>query len=385
MKERLLVFINYFGKTSETFIADEIEFLSKQDAIDLSVLHYGSSIPKKNIAGLSMPSSLMKRLRKAPQKLNISALKSLKYKNGLNGSLSYLIAFFKKNQFDTIYCHFGTNGKLIAQLKAIGVIPSQTKIIVRFHGLDMLFSKYPIGFYDILNKYTSKIIVGSEYAFSTLLSYNINKELLVKLPVGIKKENISVKSSLLLSNPCQIISVGRLIDLKGHFQALDIVKLLRDQNIDFKFTIIGDGPLYSSISEKIKEYKLEQKVELIQSLTHKEVLERLETSHIYLYAGIKDNSGRVEAQGLANLESMAKGLVIVASDIGGVSDYVLTDKTGFLCQAESIQEFVKKLTLVIREFSSEEIKQIRQNAIEIVSDNYCQENLNKELIKLLID
>ena len=38
-KKRILVFINYFGKKSETFISDEIEFLSSQKDIDF-ICHF---------------------------------------------------------------------------------------------------------------------------------------------------------------------------------------------------------------------------------------------------------------------------------------------------------------------------------------------------------
>ena len=384
-KKKILVFINYFGKKSETFISDEIDFLSKQDSIDFSVLHYGSSMPEKNIAGVSMPLSPMRRWTQSITKLNVSVLKSLKYKNGLNGSLAFFIAFFKKNHFDTIYCHFGTNGKIVAQLKELGVIPSQTKVVVRFHGLDMLFSKYPVGYYDVLNKYASKIIVGSDYAYKVLLDYKIEKKSLTKLPVGIKRQNISSTEFGNSHKPVTIISIGRLIELKGHLISLEIARELDRLGLDFFYTIIGDGPQYNQICETIQKYNLQARVEVIRGLEHTKVLEKLQASQIYLYPGIKDASGRVETQGLANLEAMAKGLVIVASDVGGVPDYVKSDKTGFLCQPGMVQEFVKKLAWVMNEYCSDEIEKIRQNAIEIVLKNYCQEALNDMLLDILKD
>lgn len=115
------------------------------------------------------------------------------------------------------------------------------------------------------------------------------------------------------------------------------------------------------------------------------VLHLLKKSQIYLYPGIRDQTGRAETQGLANLEAMANGLVILASNIGGVPDYVLPNKTGFLCEPGNVDQFVEKLQWIMQNYSSDEIVKIRKNAITEVENNYCQEKLNEKLLNLLID
>ena len=109
------------------------------------------NIPEKKIFGLGMSSSVLSKWKYQLSKLNSKKIQSLRYRNGLNASLPFLIDFFRNKNYDTIYCHFGTNGKLIAQLKELGVIPESTKLVVRFHGLDMMFAKYPLGYYNLLS------------------------------------------------------------------------------------------------------------------------------------------------------------------------------------------------------------------------------------------
>jgi len=378
------MFINYYGKKSETFISDEIEFLSNQENIDLTVLHYGGDIPKKKVKGLDMPTSFVKRWINNPSLFSIDYFKSLKYKNGQNASLGYLINFFKKNQYDTIYCHFGTNGKLIAELKALGVIPNKTKLVVRFHGLDMNFTNYPVGFYGILNTYADEILLGSGYAYKDLLTYRLNKEKLHKLPVGIGRQHIAKEISEFQSEKFNIISVGRLIEFKGYLSALDIVKELRKTTRNFLYTIIGDGSQYDLLNKIIEESKLQEHVKIIKGLEHDKVLNLLKKSQIYLYSGIRDATGRVETQGLANLEAMANGLVIVASEIGGVPDYVVNGKNGFLCEPGNVIQFVEQMTWIMQNYNTDDVMQVRKNAIAMVKENYCQEDLNIKLLDLLI-
>lgn len=384
-KKRILVFINYYGKKSETFISDEIEFLSSQKDIDLTILHYGKDITEKKVKGLYFESNFIKRWLKAVRKFDVKMFAALRYKNGLNGSLVSLIPFFKENRFDTIYCHFGTNGKLIAELKELKVIPKETKLVVRFHGLDMNFTQYPVGFYDILNSYADEILLGSQFAYKDLRTYRLNKEKLNQLPVGIMRKNISKEISDFQPEQFNIISVGRLIELKGYLVALDIINEINKRSINFTYTIIGDGPQYDILSEMIERYTLQNKVKIIKGLDHANVLDILQKSHIYLYPGIREQTGRAETQGLANLEAMANGLVIVASDIGGVPDYVVHNKTGFLCEQGVVNQFVEKLQWIMQNYASDAMVKIRQNAIAEVENNYCQEKLNEKLLQLLIN
>ena len=384
-KKKILVFINYFGKKSETFISDEIEFLSSQKDVDVTILHYGENIPEKNVMGLYFESNFTKRWLKALRKFDLKMFATLRYKNGLNGSLVSLIPFFSKSKFDTIYCHFGTNGKLIAELKELKVIPKETKLVVRFHGLDMNFTKYPVGFYDVLNSYADEILLGSQFAYKDLRTYRLQKEKLNKLSVGIRKLNISKEISDSKPEHFNIISVGRLVDFKGYLVALDIINEINKRSINFTYTIIGDGPQYEILSELIERYALQNKVKIIKGLDHANVLDILKKSQIYLYPGIRDHTGRVETQGLANLEAMANGLVILASDIGGVPDYVVHNKTGFLCEPGNVNQFVEKLLWIMQNYATDDMVKLRQNAIAEVENNYCQERLNEKLLNLLID
>ena len=78
-------------------------------------------------------------------------------------------------------------------------------------------------------------------------------------------------------------------------------------------------------------------------------------------------------------------MVILASNISGVSDYVVHNKTGFLCEPGNVNQFVEKLLWIMQNYSSDDMVKIRQNAIAEVENNYCQEKLNEKLLQLLIN
>ena len=378
------MFINYLKKTSETFISDEIEFLSRQNDVDLEVLHYGDDIKSGNVKGLKMPASFIKRLVNNPSLFTINYIKSLKYRNGQNTSLGYLIDFFKKNQYDTIYCHFGTNGKLIAELKELGVVPKETKLVVRFHGLDLNFNKYPTAYYKVLAQYADRILSGSDFAIDKLKKYKIYQSKIIKLPVGIKEKNI-LKEPLKKGKPEKftILSVGRFIELKGHREAILVCDLLKKRQLSFTFKIIGSGELENELRSLIQEKYLASEIEIISALPHEMVLEEMKNAQVFLYSGIYDKDKRSESQGLVNIEAMGIGLPIIASNIGGIPDYVKDKETGFLCEPGNIEQFADTLEWVIQHYDSKEILEIRKNAINKVKENYSQEKLNRQLLEIL--
>ena len=61
----------------------------------------------------------------------------------------------------------------------------------------------------------------------------------------------------------KIIQVGRLNEVKNHLFSLDIAKKMKEQNVNFMFFIVGQGPLENLICQKIKEYGLEDHVKML--------------------------------------------------------------------------------------------------------------------------
>ena len=385
MKKKVLVFINYFGKASETFISDEIAFLQTQPDLTVEILHYGKNIPEKKIFGLGMSSSVLSKWKYQLSKLNSKKIQSLRYRNGLNASLPFLIDFFRNKNYDTIYCHFGTNGKLIAQLKELGVIPESTKLVVRFHGLDMMFVKYPLGYYNLLIKTANYVLAGSEYAIKDLMKYGFQRDEIIRMPVGIKQSNAVDDVQDPSIEIFKIISVGRLIELKGHREAISTIHQLKSKNITAHLTIVGSGELEEELNRLIQEKKLSNEVTMVRELAHSEVFALLKSSHLYLYPGIIDQNGRRETQGLANLEAMAVGLPILASNLGGIPDYVIDGETGFLCEPGNILQFAQKIEWIIKNYDSDEMITIRKNAVKMVKENYLQEKLNQKLLEILVN
>lgn len=60
-----------------------------------------------------------------------------------------------------------------------------------------------------------------------------------------------------------LVQVGRISPEKNHAFSLDVIAGLREEGIDCRFLIVGDGPLLPSVSTKIRNLGLQEAVQLI--------------------------------------------------------------------------------------------------------------------------
>ena len=133
----------------------------------------------------------------------------------------------------------------------------------------------------------------------------------------------------------QLISVGSLTTLKNHKFLIDVAEHLKQRNVHFQMTVLGDGPLKNELEELVKLKQLNGKVFFLGN--QEKVEEFLWQSTIYLHSSLS------EALGLTLLEAMAAGLPVITLDGGGNRDLMVEGKNGFLIEEENAALFVEKI------------------------------------------
>ena len=63
--------------------------------------------------------------------------------------------------------------------------------------------------------------------------------------------------------PLILLSIGRLSPQKGFDLAINVAKILKDKNIEFKWFIIGEGKLRKDLQNQINELEIQDVIELI--------------------------------------------------------------------------------------------------------------------------
>jgi len=172
--------------------------------------------------------------------------------------------------------------------------------------------------------------------------------------LGASKEIINIiKRSLItwpcnpisseISGPLRLVSVGRLVPKKGYCHLLSICKLLSDNGLDYKLSIIGDGPLREDITLISKQLNLGSHVSLIGACSEEEVIKYLEDHDAFLFTGVIDERG--DRDGIPNviIEAMACGLLVLASNQAGASEAFVDGVSGISLDPQDHQAWVSIL------------------------------------------
>jgi glycosyltransferase involved in cell wall biosynthesis len=154
-----------------------------------------------------------------------------------------------------------------------------------------------------------------------------------------------------LGDPVQVVFVGRIDENKGTFRLLDAwAELARDPDFGsdvgkFAFlTIAGDGDVEGA-RHRIRELHLEDTVEVRGWLSESDVGELLDHAQMLVLPS------RSEGQPMAVLEAMARGLCVIASDVGGLPE-MIGGGCGVLVSPDDIEAITAAMRRVIDDHES---------------------------------
>jgi glycosyltransferase involved in cell wall biosynthesis len=140
-----------------------------------------------------------------------------------------------------------------------------------------------------------------------------------------------------------LLTLARLVPVKGLAEA---ITSLRDRG-DLTWLIAGDGPERARLAELARSMRLQ--VRLLGTVTGADKRALFQASDAFVLPSRVLASGRSEGMPTALLEAMAHGLPAVASDVGGVSEFVRHLETGMLLEPSVPQALQRCVDLLSSE------------------------------------
>jgi colanic acid/amylovoran biosynthesis glycosyltransferase len=130
--------------------------------------------------------------------------------------------------------------------------------------------------------------------------------------------------------PFHLLALGRLVPKKGFPVLLAACRLLRDQRVDFRLTLAGDGPDLNKIREIVREHGLADRVNLPGAVPHREVARLMAAAHLLVMPSLIAPSG--DRDGIPNviLEALLCEVPVVASAVSGIPEVIREGDTGWL-------------------------------------------------------
>jgi colanic acid/amylovoran biosynthesis glycosyltransferase len=245
----------------------------------------------------------------------------------------------KGREVEHIHVHHGYFGSWIAMVAArlLGVGFSMT-----LHGSDLLLHG---SFLDVKLESCEFCLTVSEYNRAYILKRYamVNAEKVIVSRLGVEVSPPTVLPAPKLNRkgvPFTLLAIGRLHLVKDHAFLIRACAQLHRSGVSFECLIAGAGGEWRNLQLLIREFGLEDRVTLLGHVAHWNL------GSWYDRADVVVLTSRSEGIPLVLMEAMARGKIVLAPDITGIPELVITGKTGFLYEAGSLDKFVARLLFI---------------------------------------
>ena len=135
----------------------------------------------------------------------------------------------------------------------------------------------------------------------------------------------------------KLISVGRLVTIKGYDDMIDVMNFVHDINPKITLEIIGDGDLLDELVTKTKNNKLDKVIKFVGFKDKKYINKKLADASLFI------STSHSESFGLVAIEAMASGVPVVAFDSAEGFKELIDESNGFLIQNRNKIEMANKI------------------------------------------
>ena len=116
------------------------------------------------------------------------------------------------------------------------------------------------------------------------------------------------------------------------------------------YLIAGQGPYLKEIISYSKELKLQDNIQFLGWITEPEKSLILKNSNLFVMTpNIVGES--VEGFGMSFIDAAFHHLASIGTDSGGISDAIINNETGLLCEAENQEDITNKIRLLLTDNS----------------------------------
>ncbi|MCP3030055.1 glycosyltransferase [Halobacillus sp. A1] len=194
-------------------------------------------------------------------------------------------------------------------------------------------------FYDQFEKVvavsttTKKIFLETfpQYSKKTTVIYDINDFNLISEMAGIGEKEIDYFKGV------KILTVGRLDYQKGYDIALDACEKLKKAGVDFKWYVLGKGPLKEEIIKEVEKRNIGKHLILLGI--------RSNPYPIFKSADLYVQTSKFEGFGLAIAEARMLNIPVVTTEFDAVYNQMINGKNGLVVgmNGESVFQGIMKL------------------------------------------
>ncbi len=399
-----------YPRISETFISNEILLLEK---LGFSIHLISMRNPRENFTHKSvrdiranvdyLPESILKGL---PWFLYHNILLAFKIPRQYGGALRVALRRFARTRKSATFKHLLQAGHLVhGFLKGRGIVhlhahfahsPSSVAMFAsRLSGLPFSFTAHAKDIYTS-NRDQLKEKIGLARFVVTCTEFNkryltdvakngstpihgVYHGIDIDLFSSERKGENAGEGDGTSTGPYRIFTVARIVAKKGLPTVYKALRRLRDQGVDFRHTLVGDGDDREEVLALIRELGLSDVCQWLGTRPHDTVLEHFRQSDIFVLGCEVAKDG--DRDGIPNVfvESMAMGVPVVGTHVSAIPELIEDGESGLLAPPGQPDKLADAMHRMLTDTA------LRKRVIQSARRRVAREFDNKKLIRDLAE
>lgn len=186
----------------------------------------------------------------------------------------------------------------------------------------------------------------------------------------------NVDTLLSSKKPAAILWAGRFLNWKHPEYVIEVARRLKAEGYDFHIQMLGSGKQWDATARQIRQYDLQEQVQLVGAVPAEEVRAYMDAASIFLFT-----SDRNEGWGAVLNESMNSGCAVVACSAIGSVPFLLQDgKNGFIYPSGDVDTLYEKVKYLLD--NPEICREMGRHAYETMTKQWNAENAASRLLAL---
>ncbi len=300
------------------------------------------------------PTQYIPQIREVPDYGHIHLVRQPKYMVNLpllNEQVHYLSEIFspeeyvKKNRVSLIHAHHGQLGLLLLPFKEETSLP----LITSFRGRDATLAHQPVGYLDgmkMLFEQGERFLPVCQYLAQRINMWGCPADKIRVLYGGVDLSLFPYRTPN-LDDSQNIISIGRLVEKKGHHILMQAFEKIRDKFPKATLTIIGGGELEGYIKSLATKLNLGPSFRLLNHVPKSQIPELMGQADLFCAPSLTSSKGDVEGIPNTIKEAMATGIPVLATNHAGIPEIITNNQNGILVRESDVDHLAQALEFML--------------------------------------
>ena len=234
--------------------------------------------------------------------------------------------------------------------KSLELIKSSKKKICLIHSKEI---NHPKGsrlnkkVLEVLNN-VDHVVANSNFTKNLAVSLGVDEKRLIVINPGvdpveeIPKDDLKQAEEMLKGKKQRLITVSRFDKRKNHEKVIMAIRNLKEKYPDITYTCIGYGDEEENLKKLVIELKLDKYVNFLSDISNELKNALIAKSNIFIMPSIIHKTS-VEGFGISFIEAAQYGVPSIGGKDGGASDAIVHNKTGLICDGNSLDEIYSSI------------------------------------------